>query len=115
MNIKILLCIISVSMNIFSSPAQKSNPSPKGKLFIIGGGSRSDKLLKKLIETAALGKTDHITVLPMSGADPDTSFYYIKQDLERFCPNVIANLNFTSDKINNKQWLDSLKTAKLIF
>lgn len=109
MNIKPLGIAHFLLLLIFSSQAQQ------GKLFIIGGGNRSDLLLKKLIETAQLGKTDHIAILPMSSAEPDTGYYYIKQDLEKFCTHIIANLNFTPDKINNKQWLDSLRSAKLIF
>jgi cyanophycinase len=109
MDFKIFLIIIFLLLNNFSLQAQK------GKLFIIGGGSRSDMLVKKLIETANLGKSDYIAVLPMSSAEPDTGYYYIKKDLEKFCGNIIANLNFTTDKINNKQWLDSLRQAKLIF
>ena len=92
-----------------------SQNTGKGNLFIIGGGSRTPQLVNKLIETANLNSKDHIAILPMSGAEPDTSFFYIKEDLEKGCSNRIANLNFTTDKINNSVWLDSLKHAKLIF
>ncbi len=95
--------------------AQTNQSIPKGNLFIIGGGDRSPELIQKLIETAQLNKQDHIVVLPMSGEEPDSSFYYIKIQLEKACTNTIANLNFTADKANDKTWLDSLKTAKLIF
>jgi cyanophycinase len=87
----------------------------KGKLFIIGGGERSPDLILKLIKIAKLNKADHIAVLPMASAEPDSSFYFIKTQLEKVCNNVIANLNFTPDKINDQQWLDSLKHSKLIF
>jgi len=51
----------------------------------------------------------------MATEEPDSSYYYIKTQLEKFCNNTIANLNFTPGKINDRQWLDSLKSAKLIF
>jgi cyanophycinase len=108
----IIFCFLFLRFWLYS---QQKITEPKGKLFIIGGGDRSDMLVKKLLETAALEKEDHIAILPMSGAEPDTSYYYIKKDLEKFCGNIIANLNFTADKINNQQWLDSVKSAKLIF
>lgn len=92
-----------------------SQNTGKGNLFIIGGGNRTPQLVSKLIETAKLNSKDHIAILPMSGAEPDTSFFYIKDDLEKACSNTIANLNFTPDKANNGVWLDSLKHAKLIF
>ena len=98
------LCLVTGNIN-----------AQKGSLFIIGGGDRTPSIMQALMETAALGKHDHIAILPMSGSEPDTSFYYIKQDLEPLCNNTIAFLNFTKDKVNDKQWLDSLKSAKLIF
>lgn len=88
---------------------------PKGKLFIIGGGNRTVGLMKSLLETASLAKNDYVAVLPMSSSEPDTSFFYFKADIDKLCSNTIANLNFTADKVNNKQWLDSLRHAKLIF
>jgi len=95
--------------------AQKRQVEPKGNLFIIGGGDRSAILIKTLLATAKLGDKDYIAILPMCSADPDTSFFYIKADLEPLCANTIANLNFTSALVNNKTWLDSLEHAKLIF
>ncbi|MEO5946949.1 MAG: cyanophycinase [Chitinophagaceae bacterium] len=94
---------------------QPKHESEKGKLFIIGGGDRSPELIKTMIATAQLNSKDHIAILPMSGGEPDTSFHYIKIQLEEFCNNTIANLNFTKEYINNKFWIDSLKKAKLIF
>ncbi len=86
-----------------------------GNLFIIGGGDRSPELIQSLISTARLGKKDYIVILPMSSAEPDSSYYYIKEDLKPATLNIIANLNFTKDNVNDTKWLDSLKHAKLIF
>jgi cyanophycinase len=88
---------------------------PKGKLFIIGGGERPPALLQSLTATAALKETDYVVVLPMSSGGPDTSYSYFKAGLETVCKNAVVNFNFTKDKINNKNWLDSLEKAKLIF
>ncbi|MBG9376542.1 cyanophycinase [Panacibacter sp. DH6] len=101
--------VVLITFTGFFSKAQK------GSLFIIGGGDRTPAVMQAMMQTAALGKADHIAILPMSGAEPDTSFYYISQDLKPLCSNTIAMLNFTRDKVNDRQWLDSLKTAKLIF
>lgn len=100
----ILFAVVSVSSN-----------AQKGSLYIIGGGDRTSAIMKAMMQTANLSKTDHIAILPMSGAEPDTSYFYIKQDLEPLCSNTIAMLNFTKDKVNDQQWLDSLKKAKLVF
>ncbi|MBS1936050.1 MAG: cyanophycinase [Bacteroidetes bacterium] len=96
-----------------SSQAQEN--ISKGNLFIIGGGERPPSLLQKLIHTAQLGKADYVVVLPMSSEEPDSSFYYFKNDLEKECTNAIVNFNFTPAKINYQPWLDSLRKAKLVF
>ena len=99
----------------FSAMAQTKNALPKGKLFIIGGGDRSRQLMQTLANTAGLAPTDYVVVLPMSGSEPDTSFYYFKEDFQPVCHNKIVMLNFTREKVDNKSWLDSVKNARLIF
>ena len=81
----------------------------------MGGGNRSPALILKMIETASLEKKDYIVVLPMATQEPDSAYFFIKMQLEKACSNIVANLNFTANKINDHQWLDSLKRAKLIF
>jgi cyanophycinase len=112
MNIKtiqlIYFCFIIQSAGLVKS-------IPKGNLFVIGGGDRSAELMRTLIKTAGLENKDHIAILPMSSAEPDTSYYYIKIDFEQVCNNTIAYLNFTKDKMSDRSWLDSLKKAKIIF
>ncbi|MDN3654818.1 cyanophycinase [Ferruginibacter paludis] len=108
----LLICFESI---LLSAPAQAPQNLPAGKLFIIGGGNRSPQLMKKMLATAALGPKDYVVVLPMSASEPDTSFYYFKEDFQPVCNAPVANLNFTSDKVNDKNWLDSVKHARLIF
>lgn len=89
--------------------------SIRGSLFIIGGGDRPPSLVKQMLEAAHLKSTDHIAILTMSSAEPDTSYAYIKADLVPQCKNIIAMLHFTKDNASDKVMLDSLKKAKLIF
>ena len=95
--------------------AQTGTITPTGKLFIIGGGDRPPRLMEALIKAADLKAGDYTVVLPMSSANPDTSFIYFKADYDLFCKSPIVNLNFTKENINNKPRLDSLKKAKLVF
>ena len=108
-------CIIALVLFCCLPAISQKQPAPKGKLFIIGGGDRPPALMKSLIATAAFSVKDYAVVLPMSSESPDTSFYYFKDDFIPFCSNPIVNFNFTSEKTNNKNWLDSLEQAKLIF
>jgi len=112
------LCLFVLANILFASlpsMAQTKQTSAKGKLFIIGGGDRSAELMRTMLATAAPGPKDYVVVLPMSGENPDTSFYYLKEDLQPVCTNAIVNFNFTKEKVNNKSWLDSLANAKLVF
>jgi cyanophycinase len=112
----LLLSVISWTFCcLIPAAAQKKAAVPKGKLFIIGGGDRPPSLMKSLVATAELSPTDYVVVLPMSSENPDTSYFYFKTDLEPVCKNKIVNFNFTKEKVNDKNWLDSLEHAKLIF
>lgn len=46
-------------------------PQVKGYLFIIGGGSRSERMMKEFIELASGFKSGKIIILPMASAEPD--------------------------------------------
>jgi cyanophycinase len=115
MKINFLLSFLCALLIGLPGAGQSKKTVHRGTLFIIGGGDRSPELMQTLISTAQLRERDHIAILPMSGAQPDTSYFYIKEDLKKWSSNVIANLNFTRNNIQDRQWLDSLKKAKLIF
>lgn len=89
--------------------------TPKGKLFIIGGGSRSDKLINQMLAVSPMQKKDYIVVLPMSSEEPDSAYIYFKKQVEKLTPNPIVMLNFDKNTNTNQKWLDSLSRAKLIF
>jgi len=89
--------------------------TPKGKLFIIGGGDRSDALMKQALTVADLGKKDYIVVLPMSSEEPDSSFIFFKTQMTKLTSNPIVMLNFNRETSQNKVLTDSLQKAKLIF
>ena len=113
---KLFIAIISCLLVFFFSVAGQKVSSPvKGKLFIIGGGDRPRELMQTLIATAGMQSNDYAVVLPMSSEYPDTSFYYFKEDYNPVCRNAIVCFNFTKQSSNNKDWLDSLEHARLIF
>ena len=87
----------------------------KGKLFIIGGGQRSDAMMTQLVSLSDLQKKDYIVVLPMSSEEPDSAYIYFKKQFEKLTPNPIIMLNFDKTTATNKVLNDSLQNAKLIF
>ncbi|MBP6425176.1 MAG: cyanophycinase [Flavobacterium sp.] len=88
---------------------------PKGKLFIIGGGNRSDQLMQHVVDLAQFKKTDYIVVLPMSSEEPDSAYIYFRDQFQKLAPNPIVMLNFDKTTVQNPKMNDSLQKAKLIF
>ncbi|HRL70553.1 MAG TPA: cyanophycinase [Flavobacterium sp.] len=105
--------IIVFFVIVFNSSLQAQNT--KGKLFIIGGGHRSDVLMTQLVNIADLKKREYIVVLPMSSEEPDSAYVYFKKQFEKLVPNPIIMLNFDKTGANNKAMTDSLQNAKLIY
>jgi len=106
---KIILILLFVSCGILQAQ------NPKGKLFIIGGGDRSDELMKQVLAVAELGKKDYIVVLPMSSEEPDSSFIFFKTQMIKLTQHPIVMLNFNKETAQNKKLTDSVQKAKLIF
>jgi len=87
----------------------------RGKLFIIGGGNRSDTLMNQLLSLSDLQKKDYIVVLPMSSEEPDSAYIYFKKQVQKLTHNPIVMLNFNKQTATNEVLVDSLQKAKLIF
>jgi cyanophycinase len=104
-----LLCAITTLVN-----AQNVS-KPKGTLFIIGGGTRSDDLIKQLVATASLNSKDYIVVLPMASVEPDTGYKYISAQLKLHTALPIRMFDFNKHDANDKKWVDSVAGAKLIY
>ena len=86
----------------------------KGKLFIIGGGSRPDFLVDRMVKEAGLKSGETVAIFPHASEEQDSSFYYAKQQFEK--RNLKAlDCAFKKDEKLSPSKLDSLKTAKLIY
>lgn len=104
-----MVCIASLSL------MAAAQGTAKGKLFIIGGGERSDALMKEMLNTASLKADDYIIVLPMASEVPDVGFGTISAQLKKLDNRTIRNFNFSKHDVNDKNWVDSLSGAKLIY
>jgi cyanophycinase len=56
-----------------------------------------------------------VVVLPMAGEEPDSSFFYFKEDLEKVFSGKILNFNFADSTRNHTAMKDSLMNADLIY
>lgn len=87
-----------------------------GKLFIIGGGKKSDALVTELISLSNLKKGSYMVVLPMASEEPDSAVYYTAKQFIALGinPKQIKTFNF-NPKNQTKPQIDSLKKASLIY
>lgn len=110
----VLIAFLIVSV-VFCSTLTFAQQSPKGKLFIIGGGSRPSSMVDRIIKESHLDKGGYGIILPMSSAEPDSAVYYAKNQFTKLGIDKIYGLEFVKDEKLTKIKLDSIRNAKLIY
>lgn len=93
--------------------AQKS--IAKGKLFIIGGGSRPEAMIQRIIQESGLAQGGYGIILPMSSEEPDSSVYYARQPFVEQGAKNLYGLNFVKGEAPSASRVDSIRNAKLIY
>jgi cyanophycinase len=88
---------------------------PKGKLLIIGGGSRPDAIVTRLIKESGIDKGGYGVILPMSSAGQDSSVYYAGQQFIAQGITSIRGVFFTKADQITQQKTDSVRNARLIY
>jgi cyanophycinase len=109
----LLLFAIVIMFISCNTPAEKNRPA--GKLYIIGGGERTEAMLSELADLAGLRKEGYIFVLPMSGSEPDSSIIWTKEDFRAIGIKNITGFNFKKDAAVPQDKIDSLRNANLIY
>jgi cyanophycinase len=89
--------------------------SSHGKLFIIGGGSRPDAMVSRLIKESGIDKRGYAVVLPMSSEQQDSSVYYAKLPFLTQGVDRIYGVFFTTSQGATKEKSDSVRNASLIY
>ena len=111
MKYTIVLFLISL---LSFQPSAGKNP-PKGKLFIIGGGSRSDEMVNRLITEASLRQGGYVFILPMASEVPDSSILWAREDFAATDLTSMPGFVFKKGEVPPADKIDSLKSARLIF
>lgn len=110
---KIVIAFLFVSC--FVQCTVDNQPSPNGKLIIIGGGSRPDALVERIIQESGLKTGGYCVILPMSSEDPDSSVYYASQQFLEKGITKLYGFNFKKNQPIKASWIDSIRTASLIY
>jgi cyanophycinase len=107
------IMLITISLQYCVTNGDHGNV--KGKLFIIGGGDRTDAMMNELVDIAGIRTEGYAYILPMASSVPDSSIMWTKEDFTVTGIRNISGYNFLPGVIPPKAQLDSLRNAKLIF
>jgi cyanophycinase len=106
-----VLLVLSLSCCVQKTTQEKA----KGKLFIIGGGNRTDAMMKELIDISGVRVEGYVYILPMASSTPDSSIIWAKEDFDVTGIKKVFGYNFLAGATPPKAQLDSLRNAKLIY
>jgi len=87
----------------------------KGKLFIIGGGNRSQELVNAMISLSEMAKSGYAVVLPYSSEEPGEASSYISEQLHTGGVSQVYTVYAPSDSILRPSQLDTIRNAALIY
>jgi len=112
-SIYILIVLIFISCSLRND----KNNAAEGKLFIIGGGHRSEALMDRLSREAGVYDEGNIVILPMSSSVPDSAIIWSSESFldQGISQERIKGLNFKADEEPDPEWLDILREAELIY
>ena len=110
------LCYIGLIVLAFCNTNQSiSQETPEGKLFIIGGGSRPEEMLKRIVTESGLDAGGYGIVLPMASSEPDSAIYYGKTQFSKIGYQNVHGLSFAKGEQASEQKLDSIRQAKMLY
>lgn len=89
--------------------------NPKGKLFIIGGGEKTDPMMNELVHMAGVDREGYVFVLPMASSVPDSALIWAREDFAVTSALKLTGYNFRAGEPAPQDKIDSLRNARLIF
>jgi cyanophycinase len=112
---KLILIIIILASAFSGCKTTMYEENQLGKLFIIGGGPRTDAMLNELVSLAGIRSEGYMFILPMSSSEPDSAILWAKDDFSVTGIRNITGYNFKKGTSFPQDKIDSLKNAKLIY
>ena len=110
---KSLRYFLFIILLIFITSCEQNTVS-KGDLFIIGGGSRPDYMIEKIVELAG-GQTAHIMIIPNASGSPIEVAQYQQNQFEQTVAASVSYLLCDSAEANLDTNVDKLKNTNCIF
>jgi cyanophycinase len=111
----VFMFVTSTTACFDSSTQPEILASPKGKLFIIGGGSKSPEMVLQMVALSGIDSNGYAVILPMASESMDTAIFYANAMLQKAGVHNIYPIVFDSGSSQTDTLLDRLKGAKLIY
>jgi len=108
--------LIATSVAVLSlSIAMASPPRAKGHLLIIGGGERTQEIMKRFIELAGGAEKARIIILPMASSVPDTTGMEETAELKSLGARNVEWLFFKKEQAESAAFAQKFNGATGIF
>lgn len=112
---RILFLILLLPFSYITNGLAINAQTPKGKLFIIGGGDKPQEMLKRIIDESGISNGGYAVILPMSSTQPvasalDAQALFNEAGLQNIFP-----VYCTVEDANSPAKIDSIRNAKLIY
>jgi len=102
-------------LSIFLVSCTDNGKSVQGTLFIIGGGDKTEEMMRELVDLSGIRENGYMYVLPMASSVPDSSLMWASEDFMKAGAGKVPGYAFRQGEIPPKPQLDSLRNAKLIY
>ena len=107
--------IFVISLFLSGCVTKQDHERTSGKLFIIGGGNRTDAMMNELVDLAGIRTKGYAYILPMASSEPDSSILWTKEDFNVTGVKNVFGYNFLKGETPPEEKLDSLRNARLIY
>lgn len=94
------LVLIFIMLVMAVNPAAGQGRA-RGHLFIIGGGTRPEPMMKRFVEMASRAGSGRIVVLPMASATPDETGRSLVEEFKQLGAREVVYYNFTRKEAEN--------------
>jgi cyanophycinase len=91
----LLVLVLGMSALLLAPASGLAQGRPKGHLFIIGGGDRSEDMMKKFVELASKAGNGRIVVLPMASSTPEETGRGLVEEFKNLEAKDVVFYNFT--------------------
>lgn len=106
--------LLNCSGDIKQFPELSSQKS-KGSLFIIGGGSRGETMINRMIDEAGLRSGGYAYILPMASELADSAIFWSSEQFWKAGLSNVSGFNFSTGSQMTDSRMDSIRNANLIF